>query len=416
MYHLTKIKIDGFWDSYTIQADFNPDVNIFIGKNGTGKTTMINILQSILTVDIALIQASNFSNVHLELMRGQKKRTINVSRIDDKNSPFEILKYKISRMNFEVPLLPSEYGYNRRIHPKYTEDLHRLKSMLSELVDVSWLSVHRDVFEHSERDDVRKRLPIGESPVDRRLADLMKQFTSYQLKLEGNASRRSTQFQNDVLKSTLYSKSLDSYDPSQEPQLIHEKEELIHAFEELGVPIDEKRIETHIKALAKSISTVRKEKELTIQDVLPLSLLQRTKHIIELSRDAEKDKRRIFEHRSNFIRLLHEFVEDKQFDLSSDGKLLVKMRDSGRDLEIRQLSSGEKQLLILLTEALLQEHKPFIFIADEPELSLHIEWQEKLLGAIRSLNDKAQLIIATHSPEIVSEFTNSTFDMEELST
>ena len=67
--------------------------------------------------------------------------------------------------------------------------------------------------------------------------------------------------------------------------------------------------------------------------------------------------------------------------------------------------------MILLTETLLQENKPFIFIADEPELSLHIEWQEKLLSAIISLNNNVQLIVATHSPEIVSEFKKSTINM-----
>ena len=145
-----------------------------------------------------------------------------------------------------------------------------------------------------------------------------------------------------------------------------------------------------------------------------MSLLQRTQYIIELSRNAEGDKREIFKPINEFLGWLHKFIEKKEFILGPEGKLLVKIRDTDQELGIEQLSSGEKQLLILLTETLLQENQPFIFIADEPELSLHIEWQEKLLAAIRSLNNNAQLIMATHSPEIVSEFKISTSNMESI--
>ena len=70
-----------------------------------------------------------------------------------------------------------------------------------------------------------------------------------------------------------------------------------------------------------------------------------------------------------------------------------------RNVEIQHqsLSSGEKQLLILLTQTLLQEKQPFIYIADEPELSLHIEWQHKIISAIKELNPNVQIIAATHS-------------------
>jgi predicted ATP-dependent endonuclease of OLD family len=55
-----------------------------------------------------------------------------------------------------------------------------------------------------------------------------------------------------------------------------------------------------------------------------------------------------------------------------------------------------------------------IFIADEPELSLHVSWQAELLKALRDLNRNAQLIVATHSPEIVAGFTNNVIDMEDI--
>ncbi len=81
---------------------------------------------------------------------------------------------------------------------------------------------------------------------------------------------------------------------------------------------------------------------------------------------------------------------------------------------ISQLSSGEKQLIILLTETLLQKKSQTIFIADEPELSLHIEWQRKIIPSIKELNPNAQIIVATHSPEIVGKWKSNAINMEGI--
>ena len=66
-----------------------------------------------------------------------------------------------------------------------------------------------------------------------------------------------------------------------------------------------------------------------------------------------------------------------------------------------QLSSGEKQILVILLTVLVQNNQPAVLIMDEPEISLHIDWQEKLIAHIRELNPNVQVIIATHSPGII---------------
>ncbi len=87
---------------------------------------------------------------------------------------------------------------------------------------------------------------------------------------------------------------------------------------------------------------------------------------------------------------------------------------TGKTLKAQMLSSGEKQLLILLSETLLQRGQPAIFIADEPELSLHVLWQEKLVASLRALNPSAQIIAATHSPDIVGVLSDKAIDMETI--
>jgi predicted ATPase len=72
-----------------------------------------------------------------------------------------------------------------------------------------------------------------------------------------------------------------------------------------------------------------------------------------------------------------------------------------REITPYQLSAGEKQLLLILTTVLCQDCKPTIMLMDEPEISLHFEWQKILLESILEINPNAQIIVATHSPAMV---------------
>lgn len=77
---------------------------------------------------------------------------------------------------------------------------------------------------------------------------------------------------------------------------------------------------------------------------------------------------------------------------------------TGKDeLTPYQLSSGEKQMLVILLTALVQNNEPSIIFMDEPEISLHFDWQKKLIQFIRELNPNTQIILATHSPAVIME-------------
>lgn len=78
----------------------------------------------------------------------------------------------------------------------------------------------------------------------------------------------------------------------------------------------------------------------------------------------------------------------------------TQLSEAGTDIQLEQLSSGEKQLMLILTTVFLQEEKPSVLLMDEPEISLHISWQDCLIELIRNLNPNCQLIITTHAPNI----------------
>ena len=79
----------------------------------------------------------------------------------------------------------------------------------------------------------------------------------------------------------------------------------------------------------------------------------------------------------------------------------IRFMQMGEKLVPYQLSSGEKQMLVILLTVLVEDEQNYVLFMDEPEVSLHIEWQKQLIDIIRELNPHVQIILTTHSPAVV---------------
>ena len=79
----------------------------------------------------------------------------------------------------------------------------------------------------------------------------------------------------------------------------------------------------------------------------------------------------------------------------------IRFSQIGETLVPYQLSSGEKQMLAILLTVLVEDNKPYVLFMDEPEVSLHIEWQKQLIDLILELNPNVQIILTTHSPAVI---------------
>lgn len=89
--------------------------------------------------------------------------------------------------------------------------------------------------------------------------------------------------------------------------------------------------------------------------------------------------------------------------------------EGNKTISFQELSSGEKRLLLLLFSIRMQKQEEIITFWDEPELSMHIDWQRSLIRIARTINPSAQLIIATHSPSIIYEgWEKRVVNMEDL--
>lgn len=89
------------------------------------------------------------------------------------------------------------------------------------------------------------------------------------------------------------------------------------------------------------------------------------------------------------------------------GKQLIRSKNDivftqiGEELMPYQLSSGEKQMLAILLTVLIEDNQHYVLFMDEPEVSLHVDWQQKLIDMIIELNPNVQIILTTHSPAVI---------------
>lgn len=128
--------------------------------------------------------------------------------------------------------------------------------------------------------------------------------------------------------------------------------------------------------------------------------------MLNYPQDADNIKKRIELYFKIVNSLFGETGKEIAIDPKNNTLVFMLKRLSGINVvtdgtvQLEQLSSGEKQMLLILTTVFLQEEEPNILLMDEPEISLHITWQDQLIEKIRQLNPNCQLILTTHSPNI----------------
>lgn len=107
----------------------------------------------------------------------------------------------------------------------------------------------------------------------------------------------------------------------------------------------------------------------------------------------------------NFERVCNEYLVDKKikYDESSISIGVINTL-TNEPVKLSTLSSGEKQIVSILSKIYLTEHDKLIIFFDEPELSLSLEWQEKLLPHIKESKKCSFLFAVTHSPFIFNNY------------
>ena len=118
---------------------------------------------------------------------------------------------------------------------------------------------------------------------------------------------------------------------------------------------------------------------------------------------------------NNVIEALNNFFNETNKTVKINNQELKVYLTPERENSFKHLSSGERQVIYIFLKVANATKDNALILMDEPEISLHLAWQEKLISEIRKVNDKSQLIIVTHSPAIVMNgWMDSFIDINDI--
>jgi len=441
---LKKYIVKGLHELIDAEIDFHSDINIIVGRNGSGKTSILSLLSSLVRLDIEAIKLMSFTHCELYIDSG----AFGDIKISAKNTPekhFIAISWPIHG-NVEIPLIDMDMLFRvgpRRATPALiaatfgvginenpTELYRKWLQISTEFLQLAKLTFVRldrtiiamdpDGFETSEqstpasrdraRSTVAKRDPIDEvirvtqakyfeykRRVDLIRAEVYRELMRLHfspvkpLGKKGNISqlkKKLTELKTRVNSSTLVS---DIQELTKE--FFDSLEMLVKQAEPASAPK-----KTGRKTLAEeSVQLMLELKESQTEELLNIFDSERKKMF-----DANKSIR-------NYLETLDKFLSEsgKKLWFSEESlQLAFYIESAGEKAEgvgrnLKDLSSGERQILIVLTYLAFLSGPDSIFIIDEPELSLHLRWQGYLIDALQKLRPSgSQILIATHAPEI----------------
>ena len=410
---IKKLEIKGLHgNNEPLILDFNDDLNILSGRNGAGKTTILKLMWYLISGNFDKAVAEiKFDSVELET--DIYKLFIKID-FNNKNTPVKCdlaLKRNNVLKNFEA-----DEELTRLIKTKKTEDI---TWYLTQYIESSFFM---PTFRMIEGGFTTEKYDIKHDLIKEFYLDINKDNnytdTEFALKkISSNLSKQKHKFFTSISAKDIdtflvkkYAEIMKKVNFLQNESLnIYTKKLTLMAKQDLISPENQevfKALNKKIELLEAEINTLNK----------PLDKIKSAITDFMPSFDIEFDEKIYFIPKNN---IANDSFEDPivPYPIDTDVEPNFDFDDFNFDdfdfdfdinedrensLTINNLSAGEKQLLTFVAYNIF--HNDTIFFIDEPELSLHVDWQSKLFSLLKEQNSTNQFIISTHSPFIYSLF------------
>lgn len=424
------------YDYCNYEWKFHQQLNFITGINGSGKTNAIKLIQAMLKLDLEVLITIPFEATEIEI---QHNKTYCLKISKPKNNNRTIIKFDLNGEKYEYTDdafmlikfdndLNSSYleheslNFIRELPPLFHEYLKVKNTLFLGLERTSYISENfeSDNFISTQRSiknilASRKKIIEG---LENCLVLIRRSYQNYRKRID----LKNQQFPNLFVKSSFdimdvhlmfkKYKKLEHIQMDIE-NINRKKEEILRLINQPS--IEEDRKHNFFNFLDKfgnmKEEEFNKNPTALIEWIVNASEVNRLLNIVQDLDSLNSAALEKFKPIQDFLLMLNKFISQshKTAEINNVGDLIIK-RTTGKKstIKINHLSSGEKQLLILLTHAAFSfingSGKKNVFIIDEPELSLHIHWQEMLVPALMEHAPNNQFIFATHSPEIIGDY------------
>lgn len=458
---ITRLRAEKVHGYLPFDIVFFPDLTFMTGLNGSGKTSALRLLMALLTPNLDEFALIDFEQAAVTVEEGDARIEI----LATKSSGELVLSVGDEKLNISSSELQLLSEMRRRdestrnpVFEKVTS--HKVFQRIKSLSTPMFLGIDRrhfgpsifesDAYEIRSRQVMSHRMAASDGARERNSTSLVD--VNYLVSTRMQAIRAAQEKLDEDLRKKFFTRAFE-YKPAALTGLKGPSRDELESYklllqniqsasEALQVPLPDIQASlsiffdqmTNVVNLLETQNTPRvsqpssahrpKSKHWEKPPPVPVSTkdfqIQKTQvewyinspqadRILEhlkLLAQYVSDRKALREPVDRFLGLVNSFLKQtkKTVEVAAIGDLMVRLSDSKDDLRtIAALSSGERQLVVMLAHLSLNPNLAGsgVFIVDEPELSLHIDWQEKFVEAVRTANPSAQLILATHSPAII---------------
>ena len=417
-------RLFGLYD-YTLNIPVEAKDNVFIlyGDNGTGKSTILRLVYHLLSSEVGYAHKSYLANVAFKSLTVSfnDETIVKVLRQDDNDDLLGdyilLLQNAEKQLECEMPSEWDEESHRFRINlfspsnPTNRKNYHQILKNLNSF-SVFYISDQRnDELRDNYVDPRLRRSRPLEDPVEKEMTLLHEWIIGQALEASKKGEEGTSEIYVKILaklcdRKNKEEKQLTYEDTQKEMERLLQRAQ---SYAQIGFIS-----ETGYSDIVAKLAKVQKKNRQPAADILkPYIEIQKNRidaldnlfeTIIFLNKslnDYLYKKRVIYSVDKGF-----KFYQYKEYRFNEQNPLY----DEKDEIEVKRLSSGERQLLRLFSMVIRNSNFCPIIIIDEPEISLNIKWQRRLLSTLNFFvrDTNAQFVVATHSFEILSSHLKNT--------
>lgn len=418
--------------------NFNSDLNIILAPNGKGKTTALKIILAILSRNYNYLKNLNFEHLELSFFHINEDNPITIKITEYSNikteSKEELVSYRLiceeQNVNYKIFFRNSElfdfqietdkFGEEKMSFIKLPMFLSLDRRFTFNKPEQDYNNILEKFLENRSSKSIEKEDPL--ESVENLIYNAQ---NKHRLKMSGANKKLRDKLLHILLDSNPSDSDFsvhDLYSAFEKIEKIKYSLKLLEFSEEI-INLIEKKLDFYSGYSKKTIDLFNSEKFDEVKNQFATEIVENKAELIRLEKivnalnDYEKKQTESFEKILKFKNTINNFFEPtgKCIKVTYNGKVSINIIGSNKKFGTDALSSGEKQLIIIIGNLIFNDNitSRKVFIIDEPELSLHISWQRLLIESIINAGKNIQLIVATHSPSIISSYKDKIMSLNK---